>query len=49
VFHSTDINMGWDGTYKGEPALTGDYTYVMKISYLNGKNESINVHIFLIR
>ena len=49
VFHSTDINMGWDGTYKGEPALTGDYTYVMKISYLNGKNESLKGHIFLIR
>ncbi len=49
VFHSTDINMGWDGTYKGEPALVGDYTYVIKISYLNGKNESLKGHIFLIR
>src|SRR5690606_11891242 len=29
VFHTTDINEGWDGTYKGEPALVGDYTYVM--------------------
>ena len=49
VFHSTDINMGWDGTYKGEPALTGDYTYVIKVDYLNGNNETLKGHIYLLR
>ncbi|MGB4604487.1 MAG: gliding motility-associated C-terminal domain-containing protein, partial [Bacteroidales bacterium] len=49
VFHTTDINIGWDGTYKGEPALVGDYTYVIKVSYLNGNNESLKGHIYLIR
>jgi len=49
VFHSTDINMGWDGTYKGEPALVGDYTYVIKVSYLNGNNENLKGHIYLLR
>jgi len=49
VFHTTDINIGWDGTYKGEPALVGDYTYVIKVSYLNGNNEALKGHIYLIR
>jgi len=49
VFHTTDINEGWDGTYKGEPALVGDYTYVIKVNYLNGNNESLKGHIYLIR
>jgi gliding motility-associated-like protein len=49
VFHTTDINERWDGTYKGEPALVGDYTYVIKVSYLNGNNEALKGHIYLIR
>ena len=49
VFHTSDINMGWDGTYKGEPALVGDYTYVIKIIYLNGNIESLKGHIYLLR
>ena len=49
VFHTTDINVGWDGTYKGEPALVGDYTYVIKVSYHNGNNETLRGHIYLVR
>ncbi len=49
IFHTTDINEGWDGTYKGEPALVGDYTYFMKVVYVNGERESLKGHIYLIR
>ncbi|MGB4229157.1 MAG: gliding motility-associated C-terminal domain-containing protein, partial [Bacteroidales bacterium] len=49
VFHTTDINVGWDGTYKGQPALAGDYTYMLRVTYYNGNNESLKGHIYLIR
>lgn len=29
VFSSEDIDTGWDGTFEGEPAETGAYTYVV--------------------
>lgn len=27
VFHTADIRQGWDGTFKGKPALSGNYFY----------------------
>lgn len=38
VYRSTDPNMGWDGTMRGEQAQTGVYAYV--ITYKNMFNES---------
>ncbi len=49
VFHTTDINVGWDGTYKGQPALAGDYTYMLRVTYYNGNNEKLSGHIYLLR
>jgi len=49
IFNTTDINLVWDGTYKGEPALVGDYTYVIKVIYHNGFKETISGHIYLVR
>jgi gliding motility-associated-like protein len=49
VFHTTDLKQGWDGTYKGEPALAGDYTYMLRVNYYNGQQETISGHILLIR
>ncbi len=49
VFQTTDINVGWDGTYKGKPALAGDYTYVLNVTYYNGKTENLSGHIYLLR
>lgn len=31
VFTSQDINIGWDGTFEGEPQAVGTYTYYIKI------------------
>jgi len=49
VFHTQDISVGWDGTYKGQPALAGDYTYILVVNFLNGKRETLSGHILLIR
>lgn len=40
VFQTVDQNVGWDGTYKGNPVLSGVYVY-----YLNAvvKGSSINI------
>jgi gliding motility-associated-like protein len=38
VFRSTDPLTGWDGSFKGQPAITGVYAYV--ITYKNIYNES---------
>jgi gliding motility-associated-like protein len=38
VYRSTDPNMGWDGTMRGQQAQTGVYAYV--ITYKNMFNES---------
>lgn len=37
VFETTDINSGWDGTYKGEPMNLAVFVYVLKGKYKNGK------------
>ena len=49
VFHTTDMEQSWDGMYKGEPALTGDYTYMLRVNFYNGKQETVSGHILLIR
>ncbi|MBA3679666.1 MAG: gliding motility-associated C-terminal domain-containing protein, partial [Bacteroidetes bacterium] len=38
VFRSTDPTLGWDGNFKGQPAVTGVYAFV--ITYKNIYNES---------
>lgn len=37
VFESTDINAGWDGTYKGEPMNLSVFVYVLKGKFKNGE------------
>jgi len=37
VFSTTNINSGWDGTYKGKPQPEEAYTYFFTIIYLDGK------------
>ncbi|MBX3164328.1 MAG: gliding motility-associated C-terminal domain-containing protein [Bacteroidetes bacterium] len=37
VFESTNVNLGWDGTYKGEPCKVD--VYVWKITVVNAKEE----------
>jgi gliding motility-associated-like protein len=49
VFSSTDVNTGWDGTYKGTPQPSGDYPFFFNIRYENGKTESHSGTLSLFR
>jgi hypothetical protein len=40
VFETNDINFKWDGTYKGNPAAEGVYTYIAKFVWLNDHSDS---------
>lgn len=33
VFTTNDVRTGWDGTYKGIPAETGTYYYLLRVGY----------------
>lgn len=48
VFASNDVNIGWDGTYKGKPAAMTTYYYYIKFRY-NNKDEMMKGDLTLIR
>ncbi|MCR6641368.1 MAG: gliding motility-associated C-terminal domain-containing protein [Sporocytophaga sp.] len=41
VFHSTDINSGWDGLYKGDVAKQDSYAYLIKAKDNRGREKGI--------
>ncbi|MBI3509570.1 MAG: choice-of-anchor L domain-containing protein [Bacteroidetes bacterium] len=49
LFESSDINKGWDGTYKGH--LCPEDTYVWKIDYVDthGKMKKLYGHVTMVR
>ncbi len=49
VFHSRDIEEGWDGRYKGEPLPAGTYAYQIKARSYTGKVGMDEGHFNLIR
>ncbi|MDX2002456.1 MAG: gliding motility-associated C-terminal domain-containing protein [Chitinophagales bacterium] len=49
VFQSSDINSGWDGTYKGEPLTPNTFVYTAKVVYLDGKEKSAKGSVTLLR
>ncbi len=48
VFKTTDINKGWDGTYKGAKQPNGTYTYLIK-GYDLKREISLNGNVLIIR
>lgn len=48
VFSTTSATDTWDGTYKGEPANAGNYSYLLDIT-LNGELQQVKGIITLIR
>jgi hypothetical protein len=40
VFETTDLNKGWDGTYKGKNQDSETYNFFYNITYLDGKVEA---------
>ena len=37
VFESKDVNIGWDGYYKGELSQADVYVYKLNITFINGE------------
>ena len=49
VFESGDIHKGWDGTFKGEPALAGAYVWTITLVSAEGKPETGKGVVTLVR
>lgn len=49
VFESRTQSVAWDGTYKGAPLPVGVYTYVCKITTIDGKFKELTGMISLVR
>lgn len=37
IFSTNDANVGWDGTFKGEPQPIGVYTWTFEVQIVNGR------------
>lgn len=49
IFATTDINIGWDGTYKGKPCQPGVYVYYLTATCIGGGNYIKKGNITLMR
>lgn len=49
TFESDDINIGWDGTYKGEPCQDGTYTWTVQYEDSRGNESKLVGHVNLLR
>jgi gliding motility-associated-like protein len=49
LFETTDVNMGWDGNYKGEPQPMGVYIYIIEAATAKGQKFHKQGTVTLIR
>ncbi|KAA5533248.1 gliding motility-associated C-terminal domain-containing protein [Taibaiella lutea] len=49
LFRTTDPNLGWDGTNKGQPQPVGVYGYVIQIGYPDGNIETYKGTVTLLK
>jgi gliding motility-associated-like protein len=49
VFYTTDLNMGWDGTYKGKIQNMDTYQYYFKVDMWNGETREKRGSVNLLR
>lgn len=49
VYHTTDVNGGWDGTYKGKPQPGGVYVYTVTGVTIADRNVKLSGNVTLIR
>lgn len=49
VFDSTDPYKGWDGTYRGKPAMIGVYVYQIELKDGGGNPFVVSGHVTLVR
>ena len=49
VFSTTNINKGWDGTWKGVPQEIGTYQYIIRVGYADAQTELYKGDVQLVR
>ena len=49
VFQTSNPEVGWDGTYNGEPQDLGVYNYIITVAHAEGINKSYTGSVTLIR
>ena len=49
IFESNDMQVGWDGTYQGQPVQDGVYTWALTVQSSEGINYQYTGHVALIR
>ena len=49
VFSTTDLQAGWDGTYRGEPCKQDVYVWKISLSSLNGEMKTMSGQVLLSR
>ena len=49
IFHSNDLNLGWDGTFNGEACPLDQYVWVAKATGVDGKAYFLNGGLSLLR
>ena len=49
VWGTTDPLQGWDGNFKGQPAVTGVYAYVISYKNAYGENKLLKGNVTLTR
>ena len=49
AFPANDASLGWNGTFKNEPALEGVYTYTTSVQLIGGSVKTLSGDITLIR
>lgn len=49
IFESSDQNIGWDGRYKGKPAVSGVYVYLVTVKLIDNTTQTIKGDFTLIR
>ena len=49
VFSTTDLQAGWDGTYRGEPCKQDVYVWKISLSSLNGEMKTMSGQVLLNR
>ncbi|MFA5781675.1 MAG: gliding motility-associated C-terminal domain-containing protein [Bacteroidales bacterium] len=49
VYESNNVQEGWDGSYKGKPAMSGVYVYYLNAKLINGEEVKTKGNVTLIR
>ena len=49
IFETTDMNIGWDGRFKGQPQEVDVYAYVLKALIIDGTSKVIKGNVTLLR